>query len=133
MRFLDTDVMIDILRGYPPALAWLNSLDKDDPPPALPGYVVMELLTWKGIKNKDKLHELYDILSEFVIFWPSPYACSKALNEVYQNYLSHHLLPFDALIGECAKEHHAVLCTFNKKHYDVIPDLYTEQPYRKSS
>ena len=40
MVLLDTDVMIDILRGYPPALAWLRSLDDDVI--ALPGFVLME-------------------------------------------------------------------------------------------
>lgn len=29
MVLLDTDVMIDILRGYQPSLAWLRSLDDD--------------------------------------------------------------------------------------------------------
>ena len=33
MRLLDTDVMVDVLRGYQPAVAWLESLDEA---PALP-------------------------------------------------------------------------------------------------
>jgi len=130
MRFLDTDVMIDILRGYLPAVSWLTSLDEDNAP-ALPGYVVMELLTWKGIKNKEGLHRLYDILAEFVIFWPSVDACSLAMEVVYQKYLSHAVAPFDALIAECAREYGATLCTFNRKHYDCIEGLVTEQPYSK--
>lgn len=30
MLILDTDVMVDILRGYQPALAWLNSLSGEE-------------------------------------------------------------------------------------------------------
>jgi len=42
MLLLDTDIMIDVLRRYPPALAWLTSLGTTQL--ALPGYVVMELI-----------------------------------------------------------------------------------------
>jgi predicted nucleic acid-binding protein len=43
MRLLDTDVMIDILRDYAPAIEWLSSL-QDEEAPGLPGFVVMELV-----------------------------------------------------------------------------------------
>lgn len=42
MIFLDTDVMIDLLRQYPPATAWLNSLGAEEI--VLPGFVAMELI-----------------------------------------------------------------------------------------
>ena len=41
MELLDTDVLIDVQRGHPPALAWFNSLTDL---PAVPGFVVMELI-----------------------------------------------------------------------------------------
>jgi hypothetical protein len=37
------------------------------------------------------------------------------------------------LIGECAVGLSATLCTFNVKHYSVIPGLSIEQPYAKPS
>ncbi|MBC8509487.1 MAG: hypothetical protein H8D34_31945 [Chloroflexi bacterium] len=43
MILLDSDVMIDLLRQYPPALQWFDALDEDEEL-ALPGYVVMELI-----------------------------------------------------------------------------------------
>jgi predicted nucleic acid-binding protein len=42
MILLDSDIMIDFLRKYPPAINWLSSLE--DEKIALPGYVVMELI-----------------------------------------------------------------------------------------
>ncbi len=39
MILLDSDVMIDLLRGYPPAVAWLETLDEEEEL-ALPGFVV---------------------------------------------------------------------------------------------
>lgn len=49
MILLDSDVMIDLLRQYPPAMRWLNSLDEEEEM-VLPGYVVMELI--QGCRNK---------------------------------------------------------------------------------
>jgi predicted nucleic acid-binding protein len=46
---MDSDVMVDLLRQYPPAVKWFNTLaDKEEV--TLPGYVVMELL--QGCRNK---------------------------------------------------------------------------------
>jgi len=49
MILLDSDVMIDLLRQYPPATRWFNALD-DEEELLLPGYVVMELI--QGCRNK---------------------------------------------------------------------------------
>jgi len=42
LRLLDPDIMTDVLRGFPPAVDWLGSLTGDAP--ALPGFVVIELM-----------------------------------------------------------------------------------------
>lgn len=41
MHLLDTDVLIDIQRGHPPAISWFASLPEI---PSVPGFVVMELI-----------------------------------------------------------------------------------------
>jgi hypothetical protein len=41
MILLDSDVMIDLMRQYPPALIWFDSLS-DEEELTLPGFVVME-------------------------------------------------------------------------------------------
>lgn len=71
MIILDSDIIIDFLRNYPPAIEWLASMGDEEI--TLPGYVVMQTAL-----------SLY--------------------------------LP---------------LHTFNRKHYEIIPDLVTIQPYRK--
>jgi predicted nucleic acid-binding protein len=57
MRFLDTDVMIDILRGHPPALQWLKSLGGEEI--GLCGIVVMELI--QGCQNQGEIRKLEKI------------------------------------------------------------------------
>ncbi|MBE9234132.1 hypothetical protein IQ231_21295 [Cuspidothrix issatschenkoi LEGE 03284] len=42
MILLDSDIIIDFLRKYPPAISWLSSLGEEEI--ALPGYVAMELM-----------------------------------------------------------------------------------------
>ncbi|MGE0887360.1 MAG: type II toxin-antitoxin system VapC family toxin [Blastocatellales bacterium] len=43
MILLDSDVMIDLFRRFPPAVEWFGSLSADEEI-ALPGFVVMELI-----------------------------------------------------------------------------------------
>jgi predicted nucleic acid-binding protein len=50
MVLLDTDVMIDILRKHQPALAWLDSLEKEAI--GIPGLVALELL--QGCRGKNE-------------------------------------------------------------------------------
>lgn len=41
MRLLDTDILIDVLRGHPPAVDWFGDLSEL---PSVPGFVVMEFI-----------------------------------------------------------------------------------------
>ena len=41
MYILDTDVLIDVQRGYAPAIEWFSNLEEL---PSVPGFVVMELI-----------------------------------------------------------------------------------------
>ncbi|HUU00432.1 MAG TPA: PIN domain-containing protein [Myxococcota bacterium] len=126
MRFLDTDVMVDILRANQKALEWLDSLDEA---PGLVGFVSMELM--QGCKDKGEMNRLINELQPFVVHWPSDAACGRALHTYARTHLSHGVGILDALIGECAVERQAVLCTFNHRHFKGIENLETEQPYER--
>ena len=126
MRLLDTAIMIDIERGFPPAVAWLASVQE---PPSLPCFVVMELA--QDVKSKGQFAKLKKMVNGFPIVWPQPDDCKLALSTFLQYRLSHNLDLLDALIGACAVGANATLCTFNLKHYKVFAGLNTEQPYKK--
>jgi tRNA(fMet)-specific endonuclease VapC len=98
VAFLDSDVMVDILRGYPPAIAWLSSLDDEEI--LLPGFVVMELI--QGCRNRVQQRRLQRALASHRILWPSPATCESALSVFAQHHLSHGLGVIDALIGQMA-------------------------------
>lgn len=64
---LDTDVVIDLRRQHPPALAWLSRTRSANY--ALPGLVVLELLNGAPHKSAARAIELFT--SRFRVFWPT--------------------------------------------------------------
>jgi predicted nucleic acid-binding protein len=126
MLLLDSDILIDVQRGYPPAVLWFDSLDE---PPAVPGLVIMELV--QDAKNKKQVREAIALVAPLARVWPTGPQCDQALAVLLQYRQSHGVGLVDALIGACAAGLAATLCTFNVKHYKVIPGLVTLQPYPK--
>jgi len=128
MILLDSDVMIDLLRQYPPAMRWFDALG-EEVEIILPGYVVMELI--QGCRNKIEQEQLQRILAPHGIAWPSPADCDEALDVFTQYHLSHNAGLLDVLIGQTAVALGVPLYTFNQKHYRFMTELQTVQPYGK--
>jgi predicted nucleic acid-binding protein len=126
MRLLDTDVLIDFQRGHPPAVAWFAALTEL---PAIPGFVMMELI--QDARNSKEVQQVLKLTAPFEIIWPAETDCRRALANFTSYHLSHGLGLLDALIGACAVGRAATLCTFNTKHYQVIPGLTLDQPYTR--
>jgi len=129
MILLDTDVMVDLLRQYPPAVAWLDSLGEEEI--VLPGFVVMELI--QGCRTRAEQEKVERELGAYSVAWPSPGTCDEALSVFARYRLSHGLGILDALIGQMAVALNLPLYTFNQKHYAAMPNLRTVQPYEKGS
>jgi hypothetical protein len=126
MILLDTDIMIDILRRFPPATLWLGSVDEQL---AVPGFVAMELI--QGCRNAPEQKEVERILVTHRTVWPDAETCRKSLELLSKYYLSNGLGIMDALIAQTAIGFDMVLHTFNAKHFSVIPGLKIAQPYIK--
>lgn len=124
MRLLDTDVLVDIRRRHPPAVAWLASLPEK---PALIGLSVMELIA--GCRDGREVRAVLREIVPFPIYWPTEADQKRALQTYARAHLSHRLGLLDALIGECTVGLSATLATFNVRHYRAVPGLVTEQPY----
>lgn len=125
MILLDTDVMVDILRGFEPAKDWLKSAQEI----AVPGLVAMELI--QGCQNAKEQRQLEKALSAYQLFWPNEDDCTRALTSFSAHYLSDNIGLLDALIAETAIGVDAELASFNVKHYRVLRGLKTIQPYSK--
>ncbi|HEU4387964.1 MAG TPA: PIN domain-containing protein [Blastocatellia bacterium] len=126
MYLLDTDILIDIQRGHPPATEWFSALTEL---PVVPGIVVMELI--QDARNADQVQKALKLVAPLTIVWPDESDCRRALADFAAYYLSQGLGLLDALIAACAVGSSATLCTFNVKHYRVVPGLSTVQPYQR--
>jgi predicted nucleic acid-binding protein len=124
---VDTDVVVDLLRQYAPAVAWLNGLE--DTEILLPGFVVMELI--QGCRTQAEQKRLQKALAPYGVIWPAADVCDLALAVFARFYLSHSLGIIDALIGQLAVSLDLPLYSFNQKHYLAIPGLRVIQPYPK--
>jgi hypothetical protein len=121
---LDTDVLIDVQRGHPPALTWFSGLAA---PPSVPGLVVMELI--QDARNNQEVRRALRLVSPLSVVWPAEAHCARALSDFSALHLSHSLGLLDSLIAATAIGHGATLCTFNVKHYRAINGLRMLQPY----
>lgn len=125
MILLDTDVAVDILRGHPPAVAWLQGLGSA--PLGIPGLVAMELL--QGCQNRVEQQRVEQFCQPYVLYWPAEADCQRALQDFAGYHLSNNLGLLDALIAHTAVGLNEELATFNVKHYGVVAGLKTIQPY----
>ncbi len=126
MYLLDTDILIDIQRGYEPAVTWFTALTDL---PRVSGFTVMELI--QDAPSSQHVRKALKLVSPFPIVWPSEPECGRALADFTAYHLSHGLGLLDSLIAACAIGRSATLCTFNVRHYAFVPGLVTEQPYRR--
>ncbi len=126
MLLLDTDVLIDVQRGHAAALAWFTGLTEL---PSVPGLVVMELI--QGAQNAKQVRDVLRLIAPLPVVWPTTGDFQRALADFTAFHLSNGLGLLDAIIASCAVGLSAELCTFNDKHYRVVPALVTVQPYTK--
>ncbi len=126
MDLVDTDVLIDVQRGHQPALTWFSSLTEL---PSVPGFVVMELV--QDARNVREVRQALKMVAPLRIVWPTEEDCARALSDFTAYHLSHGLGLLDALIAACAVGLSATLCTFNVKHYRVVPGLVISEPYTR--
>ena len=124
MLLLDTDILIDVQRGHPGALAWFAGLADV---PAVPGLVVMELI--QGAHNAKQVRDALRLTAPLPVVWPTEPDCQRALADFTTLHLSHGLGLIDALIAASAIGRSAELCTFNGKHYRAVPGLVLTRPY----
>jgi predicted nucleic acid-binding protein len=126
MYLLDTDVVIDIQRGHAPAIAWFSTLADV---PKVPGFVVMELV--QDAQNAQQVRKVLQLVAPLPVVWATEADCARALSDFTTYHLSNRLGLLDALIAACAVGQGLALCTFNLKHYRVVPNLVTVQPYMR--
>ncbi len=85
----------------------------------------------QGARSRQDLVRIQQLTAPFPTVWPTEGECTAALNEFSRLRLSHGLGMIDALIGSIAAARSATLLTFNAKHFRIIPNLATLEPYTR--
>lgn len=129
MLLLDSDVLVDILRGYLPAVRWLEKLGSTTEL-LVPGFVVMELV--HGCRDRAEQRRVERFVADFQMLWPTQGTCERAFEVFLENHLSRSMGILDAVVGQMAVDLELPLCTFNVKHYAGLPALEIQQPYDRA-
>ena len=128
MNLVDTDVLVDCLRGTIPAQQWLKQLAQQ--PFAVPAVAAMELLIC--CRDRADLERIQRFLAKFEVVWPEASEFAAAYQLLLTHRLSSGLNIPDFLIAASALTRNARLYTFNFKHFQVVPGLDVERPYLRS-
>ena len=125
-RFLiDSDVIIEYLRGREQAIQYLESLEGGL---CVSAITVAEL--YSGVRDNDEEEALERFLSAFDVI-PIDQALARLGGLCRRSYQPGHGTGLaDAIVALSATSAGAVLVTFNKRHSPMIDDLVV--PYRRS-
>ena len=122
---IDTDVMVDFLRGHPKAVALVQTLADRI---MLSSIVVAEL--YAGVRGSDERVTLDNFVALFRVI-PVSSAIAKTGGLYKKDYAKSHGVGLaDAIIAATADAENAELKTLNTKHYPMIKGL--NPPYTKT-
>lgn len=125
MILVDTDVLVDCLRGSTSARTWLATMPSEAF--GIPGVVAMELLM--GCRNEADLQQVQKFLGAFNVVWPDSSEFARAYDLLAAHRLTSGLNIPDCLIAAMALGRGSRLYTFNLKHFQVVPGLDVQPPY----
>lgn len=115
---VDTDVLVDFLRGFPKAVTFINANSSRI---ILSSIVVAEL--YAGVKGDEELTVLKNFISLFRVI-PVITEIAKTGGLYKRDYSKSHGVGLaDAIIAATCKAENAELKTLNIKHYPMIDGL----------
>ena len=121
----DTDILVDFLRAYKPAVAHLKTHAN---------HIVISAMTvaelYAGVRDDDESQELAELLLLFPVL-PVDGNIARLGGLYNRDYFSSHGVGLaDALIAATAQLNGAVLQTLNVKHFPMFPGI--KAPYSRS-
>ncbi len=123
---IDTDILIDALRGTEDGVAFLTNQHASS---GVQISIISAMELVAGCRHSRELTLLQQFLQKVKIF-PINVDISKRAYQLMESYfLSHGLLIPDALIAATALEFGLTLYTKNIRHFQMIPELRLSRPY----
>lgn len=119
---VDTNILIDQLRGRPEAVSFGKGLPKDT---ALSAVTVAELFA--GIRSDQQRDKVAALVESYHIL-PLDVKTAELAGDYLRQYRKSHALDIsDAAIAATARIHDLALVTLNLKHFPMFPGL--KKPY----
>jgi len=128
MILVDTDILVDVQRQYPPAIEWLKSLGLNTSL-AISGFSLFELMA--GAENRLQMQRIKKSFKPFSLFWPTANDYRKAIQTFSKARLSHGSSIADILIGETAVGLGVPIYSFNEKHLSIVPGIKILRQYSR--
>jgi len=122
---LDTSIVIDLLRGFPAATNWFQTLGRQRL--AITPVVWME--TVQGASDKVKRAHAIRFLRQFHIEHPTEDDNRWAMRQLAQFCLSHGIHLEDVMIASVAARLSTPVYTINLKHFAPLPGVDANRPY----
>jgi predicted nucleic acid-binding protein len=122
---LDTSILIDLLRAFPPATSWFAGLGRQRL--AIPPVVWME--TVQGASDRVKRAQALRFLRQFRVEHPNEDDNRWAMRQMASFHLSHGIHLQDAMIASVAVRLAVPLYTANLKHFQPLPAIDAKKPY----
>jgi predicted nucleic acid-binding protein len=121
---IDTDVLVDILRGHRPALTWFSTLTER---PRTSGFCALELVS--GCRTQAEVRKTKSFLADLVVIWPTEADLERSLSDYAALRHSKGLGVLDALIATTAVGLGVPIMTFNSRHFSTVTGLQIDRPY----
>jgi predicted nucleic acid-binding protein len=121
---VDSNVVVDILRNYPRAVAWIQA---QSTAPAITPIVWMELIS--GAQNKGAQTDVLTVLSGFNIEYLTQADMDWAMQQMLAYRLSHSIGILDCLIASVNFRLQLPLYTSNLKHFAPLLGSLAQKPY----
>jgi len=125
--YVDTNILIDALRGYAPAVHFLQQSAKAD---AVGCSQVCEVELLLGAPSRALRRPVDKLLKDISILTPTQDDFAKATDLFRTLSLTHGVEFFDCLVAATALRLGFVVHSRNVKHLAPIPGLTTVEPYK---
>ena len=124
VSLVDTSIVIDILRRYPPSLTWLQDQSQQI---GITRYVWFEVLEGSG--NRQEQKAAIRVLDKFELVSTTDADVEWATAAFLYHYLKSNTDAFDCLIAATSQRLQVPLYTRNLKHFTPLIGELAEQPY----
>lgn len=122
-ELLDTNIIIDLLRGYPPAKTWISTRTQ----PSVIRAVWLEVI--EGAQNKNDLERALKLLRDFALVEFVQQDFEWATTALITYRLSHGVDMLDCLIAAPSNRLNLTLYTHNLKHFMPLLGNLAQSPY----